>query len=413
MSKAVTRILKTYNNNKNFIKNTLLQKNSRLSEKYKCNVYLKREDLQVVRSFKIRGAYNKINLLNINQRKKGVVCASAGNHAQGVAYSCSELNIKSDIFVPENTPIQKINSIKKFSNNICNLHIVGASFDDAYNLSKDFSKKHESLYIHPFGDEDIIYGQGTIAVEIYNLINPDIIIGCIGGGGLMSGVSLFSKGINYHCKLYGVESLKSNAMYQSIKENKIIKLDKIDNFVDGAAVKEVSDLTFDICKNNLDDILLVSNGRVCNTMLELYQNDGIIAEPAGALSLAGLDLLDKNLIKDKNIVLIISGGNNDISRYPEIQELALQYQNLKHYFIIQFSQKPGILHKFVKDILGPNDDITRFEYIKKTNKTYGEVLLGVQTISQRDIDIFKQKLNKNNFRFTYLNDNEQLMSYIV
>lgn len=413
MNRAVHKILKTYNYNKNFIKNTLLEKNERLSEKYNCNLFLKREDLQEVRSFKIRGAYNKINSLKEEERGKGVVCASAGNHAQGVAHSCSKLNIKSDIFVPENTPIQKINSIKKFSNDLCTLHVTGKTFDEAYNLSKDFSEKNKSIYVHPFRDEEIIFGQGTIAVEIHNLINPDIIIGCVGGGGLMSGISLYTKGINPECLIYGAESDNCNAMYQSIKENKIIKLENIDTFVDGAAVQEVSKKTFDICKQNLEDIILISNGQLCNTMLDLYQNDGIITEPAGALSVSALDYLDREKIKGKNIVAIVSGGNNDITRYPEINDIALRHLNLKHYFIIRFAQKPGELRKFVTDILGDGDDITRFEYIKKTNISYGQVLVGIESQSSNNIKILKENLKKNKFNYIYVNDDEQLMSYLI
>ena len=230
---------------------------------------------------------------------------------------------------------------------------------------KILKKKNDSIYIHPFADEEVINGQGTIAVEIYNEIDPDIIIGSIGGGGLMSGISLYSKGVDLDCKLYGVESDGCSSMYQSIKKNKIVKLINYDNFVDGAAVKEVSDITFNICKENLDNIFLISNGKLSTTMLDLYQNDGIITEPAGALSVSALDNLDRKDIEGKNIVCIISGGNNDITRYPEINDLSLRYLNLKHYFIIKFTQKPGELKKFVTDILGEDDDITRFEYIKK------------------------------------------------
>lgn len=410
---SISKILKAYNLNKHVVKKTPLEKNIRLSKKYNCNIFLKREDLQDVRSFKIRGAFNKINTLREEEKKKGIVCASAGNHAQGVAYSCNKLDIVADIFVPENTPLQKIESIKKFSNNKSKLHIKGATFDESYNLSQKFSKKNGSIYIHPFADEQVIIGQGTIAVEIYNDIDPDYIIGSIGGGGLMSGLSLYSKAVNLDCKLLGVEPEKCNSMYQSVEKNKVVKLDEFDSFVDGAAVKVVSESTFNICKETLDDIFLISNGKLCTTMLELYQNDGIITEPAGALSISALDYLKKEEIINKNIVCVISGGNNDITRYPEINDLALRYKNLKHYFIIKFTQKPGELKKFLTNILGNNDDITRFEYIKKTNTSYGQVLVGIQLSKSSDLSNIKKNLKKYNFNYIYVNENDLLMSYLI
>lgn len=406
-------VLETYNKNKHIIKKTKLELNKRLSNIYNCNVYLKREDLNEVRSFKIRGAYNKISKLTDIQKKQGIVCASAGNHAQGVAYTSNILDIIANIFIPENTPLQKIRSIKKFANNNCNLHIKGSNFDECLLLAKEFSLNNNNIFIHPFNDEDIINGQGTIAVEIYQDIKPDIIIGCIGGGGLMAGISKYSKYINPDCLLYGVETNNCNAMYLSIKANKIIKLEYLDLFVDGAAVKQVGDLTFDICKKYLNDILLVSNGKLSKTLLELFQNDGIITEPAGALSICALDNIDPNLLKNKNIVCIVSGGNHDITRYPEIHELALKYDNLKHYFIIKFGQKPGELKKFVNNILGENDDITRFEYIKKTNKTYGQVLMGIELTHQNDLRRIIDNLKLYGFQYKYVNDDELLMSYLI
>lgn len=409
----MSEIYHIYNKNKKAIPETPLELNTRLSTKYKSNIYLKREDLHTVRSFKIRGAYQKINSLTIEERKRGVVCASAGNHAQGVAYSCSLLNIEATIFVPENTPPQKIKCIEKFSNNKCKLFVIGKNFDDAYTKSQEYCLKHNKIYVHPFADIDVIRGQGTVAVEIYNKIKPDIIIVCVGGGGLLSGICLYSKYMDPDCVLYGAESVECNSMYQSIQQNKVTTLTTYDIFVDGTAVKEVSELTFHICRKNTKDILLVSNGQLCNTMLELYQDDGIITEPAGALAVSALENMDPELLKNKNVVCIVSGGNNDISRYPEIQDIALRYLNLKHYFIIQFSQKPGELKRFVNTILGEKDDITRFEYIKKTNSTYGQVLIGIQLFNPNTLDYIKENLKKYNFNYIYVNDNELLMSYVV
>ena len=410
---AVNKILRAYNNNKNFIKNTLLEKNNRLSAKYGCNIFFKREDLQEVRSFKIRGAYNKINSLDEDQKKNGITAASAGNHGASVAYCANKLGIKADIFVPSNTPNQKINAIKKFLGQNSKLHIAGENFDTAFDLSKKYCEDNKSVFIHPFGDHDVILGQGTIAHEIYSAISPDLIISCLGGGGLVSGISLYSKNINPNCLIYGVEPKGCAAMYESLKENKIVKLEKFDSWVDGASVQEVSEATFNICKDNLDKIILVPNGKLSQTMLELYTEEGIVTEPAGSLSVSALDFIDKDLIKDKNVVCIISGANNDVSRYAEIQEMALRYENLKHYFIVNFNQKPGELKKFVNNILSVNDDITRFEYIKKNNRTYGQCLIGIQLGKPENIEYIKDNFNTNNINYIHINENEQLMNYLV
>tara|TARA_B100000925_G_scaffold291885_1_gene282171 strand:+ start:8820 stop:10046 length:1227 start_codon:yes stop_codon:yes gene_type:complete len=406
-------ILRAYHTNKNVIKKTTLHKNNRLSERYNCNVYFKREDLQVVRSFKVRGAYNKIAKLSQDDKNKGIVCASAGNHAQGVAYSAAKLNIKADIFVPENTPLQKIKSVRKFSDDNCTLHITGKNFDECLNKARNMADDNGNVFIHPFDDKDVVDGQGTIAVEIYEELQPDIIIGCIGGGGLMAGISLYSKHVNPGCILYGAESEDCCAMYKSIKSGNVVSLKSYDTFVDGASVKEVGKLNYEICKKNLEQVLLIDNGLLCKNILELYQDDGIVTEPAGALAVSSLSRISKDILQNKNVVCIISGGNNDITRYPEISEIALRYDNLKHYFIIQFRQKPGELKKFVNNILGPNDDITRFEYIKKTNKSYGQVLVGVELTHPDDLPNIMQNLEENNFNYKYINDDELLMSYVV
>ena len=396
--------------NSNVIKKTALEYNSRLSSKYKCNIFLKREDQNIVRSFKIRGAYNKIFNLNKYEKKKGIVCASAGNHAQGVAYCANLLNIDAKIFVPKNTPYQKINSILKFSKNN-NLIIKGNNFDECLSYAVDYSLKKDNIFIHPFGDKDVINGQATICSEIYENINPDLIIGCIGGGGLMSGISLYSKKINKNCKIIGIEGENCNSMQKSILNNKIIELSNCDKFIDGAAVKKVSPITFNICKNNLDNIFTVSNNHLSYMILDLYQNDGIITEPAGALGITGFDLIYKDF-KNKNVVIIISGANNDINRYPEMNELALQYKNLKHYFIIKFSQNPGELKKFVNNVLSENDDITRFEYLKKNNKNYGQVLIGIELSCYSNLLKIINKLDKY-YEYKYINKDEVLMSYLV
>lgn len=380
------------------ILHTPLQYSKRLSKKYNCDVFLKREDLQKTRSFKIRGSLNKIlkNYHNINSRE--IICASAGNHAQGVAYSCSLLNIKGKIFCPVTTPPQKIKKIKQFGKNNIILEQVGNSFNETLNISKDYCNNTNGLFVHPFDDIDIINGQATIGMEIEKDIkNIDIILGSLGGGGLMSGIGIFYK--DKKTKIYGVEPLGAESMTKSIQNGKIITMENISNFVDGASVGRVGNITFDICKKLLDDIFVIDEGRICNEMLELYQEDGIIVEPAGCLSICGLDNLTN--LKGKKVVCIISGGNNDIMRYPEILEKNGIYLGIKHYYIVKFIQKPMELSKFIESVIHDDIDIIRFEYIKKTNKSYGDVLIGFES---NNIDNLEKKMKNNGFSFIKLDN---------
>lgn len=314
--------------NSKFIFKTLLEKNKRLSEKYKCNIFFKREDLQNTRSFKIRGAYNKIKnlIINKNLNNINIVSASAGNHAQGISLTCNELKITHDIFLPKITPLQKINRIKYFGNKYLTLHLIGNNFDESLNAANDYCNNNESIFVHPFDDEDVIFGQATIGYEIYEDINPDIIIIPIGGGGLVSGIGQYSKIKNPKCLIYGIEPSGADSMNVSIKNNKITTLDNINTFVDGACVKKVGEKTFNISRNVIDNIYIINNNQLSHTMVDIYQNEGIILEPAGALSISCLDNINKSKLKNKNIVCVLSGGNNDISRYPDILEKSLLYQ---------------------------------------------------------------------------------------
>jgi threonine dehydratase len=393
-----------------FIRKTPLELSLRLSEKYNCNIFLKREDLQKTRSFKIRGSFNKI--LKNKDSNAIIVCASAGNHAQGVAYCCNLLGLKGKIFCPITTPPQKIGRIKNFGGENIDLKLVGANFNESLEISKNYCLENEGLFIHPYDDIDVIEGQGTIGKEILDEnYNVDILMGCLGGGGLMSGVSSYFKHISPECLIYGVEPLGAESMTLAFEKGGAFKMEDIDNFVDGASVSKVGDLTYSLCKENLDDIFIVNNGKICNEMLELYQEDGIIVEPAGCLSICGLDELSNKMdIKGKNIVCIISGGNNDIMRYPEILEKNKVYLGLKHYYIIEFSQKPLELRRFISKVLDEKDDITRFEYIKKTNKTFGNVLVGFETENCMELE---KKMGDNCFRFRKIDENDLIYSYLV
>jgi threonine dehydratase len=409
---------------KKIVHKTPLQLNRSLSKKYQCKVFLKREDLQVVRSYKLRGAYNMMCRLPYEQLQKGVVCASAGNHAQGFAYSCKKLNVKGVVFMPVITPNQKIKQTKMFGEDFIEVKLVGDTFDDCAVSAKKFTEENGMTFIPPFDDFRIIEGQGTVGVEILEQlndtnshlvgarVNPDYLFVPVGGGGLSAGVGSYFKTYSPDTKIIGLEPEGAPAMFESIKNGYPVTLEKIDRFVDGAAVKRVGDITFSICKNVLDDVHLVPEGKVCSTILKLYNEDAIVVEPAGALSIAALDDYAE-AIKGKIVVCIVSGSNNDIDRMQEIKERSLQYEGLKHYFLINFAQRPGALKEFVNNILGPTDDITRFEYMQKNNKEAGPALVGVELQKREDFDSLLNNLKKYNISYTELGKDNTLFSYLV
>jgi threonine dehydratase len=395
------------------VNRTPLQLNANLSRKYQCNVYLKREDLQVVRSYKLRGAYNMMSSLPKEQLQKGVVCASAGNHAQGFAYSCKKLGIKGVVFMPIITPKQKVNQTKMFGEDKIEIRLIGDTYDDCAVSAKQFTEENGMTFIPPFDDYRIIEGQGTVAVEILaDKPGIDYVFIPVGGGGLSAGVGSYFKIFSPKTKIIGLEPEGAPAMYEALKAGKPVCLENIDGFVDGAAVKQVGHLTFAICKDVLDDMRLVPEGKVCTTILKLYNEDAIVVEPAGALSIAALDDF-KEEIKGKTIVCIVSGSNNDIDRMQEIKERSLQYEGLKHYFLINFAQRPGALKEFVNNVLGPTDDITRFEYMQKTNKEMGPALVGIELQLKKDYDLLLQKMQSYKINYTELNKNDTLFGYVV
>ncbi len=386
----------------------------RYSKVYDAHVLLKREDLQQVRSYKIRGAYNKISALALEQAKKGVVCASAGNHAQGVALSCKLLQIKGTIYMPTPTPNQKVEQVKMFGETYIDIKLVGDTFDDAYAASIIECEQLGKTFIHPFNDKKVIEGQATVGLEILQQTNAliDYVFLPVGGGGLASGVSSVFKVLSPQTKIIGVEPEGAPSMSVSIKNKKNTTIDHIEKFVDGAAVKRVGDLNFDICKANLHDMITVPEGKVCQTILDLYNKDAIVVEPAGALSLAALDYY-ADAIKGKTVVCVVSGSNNDITRTAEIKERALLYNNLKHYFIVTFPQRAGALKEFVVDILGPNDDITHFEYTKKTNRENGAAVVGIELKAAEDLQPLVARMKQRNFYGDYLNNTPDLFRFLV
>ena len=398
---------------KKIVNRTPLQFNANLSRKYNCNVYLKREDLQVVRSYKLRGAYNLMSTLTTEQLQKGVVCASAGNHAQGFAYSCKKLNARGVVFMPVITPNQKINQTKMFGDQFIEIRLVGDTFDDCAIAAKKFTEEQAMVFVPPFDDLRIIEGQGTVGVEILEeQTDIDFLFVPIGGGGLSAGVGSYFKTYSPKTKIVGLEPEGAPSMTAALEAGFPVELAQIDRFVDGAAVKRIGDITFPICKEVLDEVHLVPEGQICTTILKLYNEDAIVVEPAGALSIAALDAYASQ-IQGKTVVCVVSGSNNDIDRMQEIKERSLQYEGLKHYFLVNFAQRPGALKEFVNFVLGPTDDITRFEYMQKTNKENGPALIGIELKSKEDYNSLLLNMKRYQISYTELNKDNTLFSYLV
>ncbi|MEO3945145.1 threonine ammonia-lyase IlvA [Gorillibacterium sp. CAU 1737] len=399
---------------KDVITRTPLLRDSYLSGKYGCNVFLKREDLQVVRSFKIRGAYHRIRSLTEAERAKGIVCASAGNHAQGVAYSCQALGIQGKIFMPSTTPRQKVTQVNFFGGANVEVILTGDTFDDAFAEAMRTCEETGMTFVHPFDDARIVAGNGTIGMEIMEDMQApvDYLFVTVGGGGLISGVGAYVKAISPDTKIIAVEPEGAASLKESFARGEVVTLDTIEKFVDGAAVKRVGSLNYTIAREVVDDIVLVPEGKVCTTILGLYNQNAIVAEPAGALPIAALDFYREE-IKGKNVVCIISGGNNDIDRMQEIKERSMIYEGLKHYFTVQFPQRAGALREFLVDVLGPTDDIVLFEYTKKNNKDNGPALVGVELKNREDYEPLLGRMNKKGYPFKELNEDPILFQQLI
>ena len=390
---------------------TPLTRNKNLSDLYGANIYLKREDLQVVRSYKIRGAYNKMAFMGKDRLGSGVVCASAGNHAQGVAYACHKMQVKGTIFMPTTTPAQKIKQVKMFGKEWVDIVLSGDTYDDSYDAA---CQHKDAVFVHPFDDVQVIEGQGTVGLEIFKELDVqvDYLLFAIGGGGLASGVSTVFRTLSPSTRLIGVEPEGSPTLKTSLENGHVTALEHIDKFVDGAAVKKAGEITFEVVRKNIDDILLIPEGKVCSTILKLYNEEAIVAEPAGALSISALDFLRED-IRGKNVVCIIGGGNNDITRTEEIKERSLIYEGLKHYFIVRFPQRSGALNEFLGKVLGPTVDIVFFEYSKKTAREKGPALIGVEITKREDLDPLLQRMNEHKVQYTYINDKPDLFEFLI
>ena len=393
---------------------TPFQKNPNLSDIYDAEVYLKREDLQMVRSYKIRGAYNKIRSISPENMKNGIVCASAGNHAQGVAFSCSKLKIMGSIFMPVTTPKQKIEQVRMFGKEYIEIVLTGDTFDAANAAAIKYASENSKTFIPPFDDPTVMEGQGTIGLEIMKQTSEplDYIFVPIGGGGLASGLGAYIKQVSPSTKVIGVEPGGAPCMKAAIENGAVIELDEIDKFVDGAAVKKAGALTYEVCKEVLDDIIVVPEGAVCTTIINMYNKSAIVVEPAGALSTAALKFY-KDKIKGKRVACIISGSNNDITRMEEIREKSLLYEGLKHYFIVNFPQKSGAILSFVQNVIGSSADLVHIQYIKKTNKNFGPALIGIELASREDFEPFLKRMTENGFAYEYINENNQLFEILI
>ncbi len=397
---------------------TPLQKNEFLSQKYSADVFLKREDLSPVRSYKIRGAFNSIKkALAENSSVKNFVCASAGNHAQGVAFVCKYLGMRGYIFMPVTTPKQKIDKTLSFGGNNIEIKLTGDYFDSTLKSAKEFSKKNSAIFLPPFDSLAVMEGQATVLYEILkqsdSKCHPDFIFLAVGGGGLSSGMLKYSREIRSDISFRLVEPTGAASLKASLGERKQVTLQRVNNFVDGAAVARIGDLNFEILGDvPSDNIVTVSEDRLCVTMMEMLNTEGIVLEPAGALSIDALKDINKSILKGKRVVCVVSGGNFDFERLPDVKERALRFSGKKKYLILRMPQRPGALKEFL-NLLGPNDDIARFEYLKKSARNFGSVLLGIETNDDKNFGILFEKMTMSGFEYQDITKNEALTEFIV
>lgn len=373
--------------------------NQRLSEITGANIWLKREDLQPVRSYKLRGAYNLISQLDDDAKSRGVVCASAGNHGQGVAWSCNKLGIDGKVFIPSTTPRQKKDRMLALGGGHIELIEAGETYDQASRRSKEYCRVHNSVLVSAFDDERVIAGQGTVIKEVVEQLGkaPDVVLVPVGGGGLLSGVAAWLRTHYPKTRIIGVEPQGAPCFQEAIKIGKPVMLENIDTFIDGAAVGQAGDITYQIVTQANPEFVSVPEGEVCTEMLSMYQIDGVIAEPAGALASAALKTgpldLDLGIKPGQSVVAILSGGNNDVSRYAEIVERSKVYEGRLRYFLVNFFQEPGALRQFLDSVLGPKDDIVRFEYVKRSNRDTGPALVGIELSDPLEYPDLMRRIN--------------------
>lgn len=405
------------------VEKTPVMLSERLSDLIDLPVYLKREDMQKCRSFKVRGAYFRMSTLSEEERRRGVVCASAGNHAQGLAYACAQLKVRGTIYLPSNTPKQKRQRIETIGGDWVEQVIVDGTFDRANAQAQEAARHSGRTYVHPYDDPCTIAGQGTIAVELEEQVLSEAaaVLVPVGGGGLLSGIATWIRSRFPNIKIYGVEPTGAASMAAAMEADQIVSLPTVDPFVDGTAVGRAGELPYSIVKELVDDILVVPEGAVCTEMLDLYHSDGVIAEPAGALASAAArmyfsDAEQRNELlggKEGAIVAIVSGGNNDMTRYAEIMERSLRHEGLRHYFLVTFPQQPGALRSFLEDVLGPGDDIVHFEYTKKNNRDSGPALVGIDLADREDITGLRARMEASPLHVEELRPDSEIYRLVI
>jgi threonine dehydratase len=391
---------------------TPLERNERLSALVGGEVWLKREDLQPVRSYKLRGAYNL--MAQLDDAANGVVCASAGNHAQGVAYACAALEIKGRIFLPRTTPRQKRERIAAIGGPWIDIVIEGDTYDDAVAIAAASAREIGARIVPAFDDLQTIAGQGTVAVEILDQLGrePDLLVIPVGGGGLLAGVAGWLGEKHPAVEVLGVEPVGAAGMQAALDAGEPVDLAKLDSFVDGAAVRRVGEVTFPLVRDSGVELVSLEPGAICAEMISLYQTDGIIAEPAGALSTGALGTAITPP-PGAVIVCVVSGGNNDVSRYAEILERALVWEGLKHYFLIEFPQEPGVLRRFLDEVLGPDDDVTLFEYVKRSNRETGPALVGIEIGDRSGLPGLLSRLNASPLRIEPIDPDGPVFRFLL
>ena len=397
---------------------TPLQLNDFLSKKYGAEIWLKREDLTPVRSYKIRGAFNFISAALDKVDKNAVfVCASAGNHAQGFAFVCRHFGRKGVVFMPVTTPQQKIDKTRTFGGEFITIVLVGDIFDECYAASQTYARENNGVMVPPFDDAAIIEGQASVAHEISVQLpegtKPDMVLLPVGGGGLSAGVTHYLTDLGWPTAFYFVEPEGASSLKASLIAGERIKLKKVDNFVDGAAVAELGAENFKYLQQfSVDQVLTVPENRLCATMIEMLNVEGVVLEPAGALGIDALKGFDKAELRGKKIVIVVSGGNFDFERLPDVRERAMRYKGLKKYFIFRFPQRPGALRTFL-DLLGPDDDVARFEYLKKSARNFGSVLIGIETKDAENFDRLIEKFDASGWAYEDITDNQVLADFII
>ena len=396
---------------------TPLQLNEHLSARYGAQIYLKREDLSPVRSYKIRGAFNFFRkIVGSGGAGKSFVCASAGNHAQGFAFVCRHFGVPGTVFMPVTTPQQKIDKTRTFGGDFVQIRLVGDIFDQCYRAAQDHARDTGAVMVPPFDDPDIIEGQATVAAEIVaqlGEVRPDLVVLPVGGGGLAAGVTGYlagdvADGDFLFCEPEGAPSLR-----RSLEAGSVVTLDQVDNFVDGAAVGRIGDLNFAaLRKFKAEQAMLLSENAICVTIVDMLNVEGVVLEPAGALSITALEALGRERLQGRTVVAVVSGGNFDFERLPDVKERAKRHRGLKKYFILRMAQRPGALRDFL-NLLGPEDDISRFEYLKKSARNFGSILIGIETKSPDNFVVLKDAFDRAGLRYQDITENEILANLII